>query len=70
MTSLDIVGTVRRLGNSLALVIPAREARRAGIRPGGRVRAHVETDAPAPLGLLADLDYQPFAREGLWRDRI
>jgi hypothetical protein len=70
--SLDLVGRIRKVGNSLALLIPAKEGRRAGLREGQTVRAHLEPELPEPLGLLADLPYEPFDRhrEGLWRDRL
>lgn len=67
---LRIVGTVRRVGNSLAFFIPAKEARRADLKEGQKVEVEIHTEVPDPFGLLKDVPYEPFSREDLWRDRI
>ena len=67
-----VVARVKKVGNSLAVFIPAADARRAGLVEGQLVEATVRAHAPAPLGLLQDLAYQPFQRrgEGAGRDRV
>lgn len=69
---LRLRARVRRVGNSIALIIPAKAAREAGLRAGDQVEASIQVRGPDPLGLLKDLPYEPFERrkEGLWRDRI
>lgn len=63
---------VRKVGNSLAILIPAATARQGGLEEGDEVEAELQK-APAAglsaaLGLLADLPYEPFSREGLYDD--
>lgn len=72
MTEFEVVGPVRKVGNSLAVMIPARAARRAKIREGVPVRARVSVESVEPLGLLKGIAKGKFERkkEGLWRDRI
>ncbi len=72
MTELRVSGHIRRVGNGLALLIPLRDARRAGFSPGDSVDALIQSGVPDAFGLLKDLPYQPFERkkDGLWRDRI
>ncbi|HEV2519330.1 MAG TPA: hypothetical protein VGX00_01745 [Thermoplasmata archaeon] len=72
MTPFRIAGHVRRVGNGLALMIPLREARRAGLAAGDPVDAVLQSAVADAFGLLADLPYRPFerAKEGFWRDRI
>ena len=69
---IQLVTRVRRVGNSIAVLIPAREARRAGIREGQMITATIQQEIPEPLGLLEDLYDGEFSRrkERLWRDRI
>ena len=69
---LRVVARVKKVGNSLAVFIPAADARRAGLEEGQLVEAHVRPHVEAPLGLLEDLPYAPFRRreEGTWRERI
>jgi hypothetical protein len=70
MEPADLVGELRRVGNSLALLIPARVGRKAGFRAGQKVRAHLEPEIPEPLGLLIGLKFGPFDRheDNLWRE--
>jgi hypothetical protein len=72
MKQLRVSGHIRRVGNGLALLIPVREARKAGLAPGDPVDAVIQSGVPEPLGLLKDLNTGPFvrAKEKLWRDRI
>ena len=72
VTELHISSHVRRVGNSLALPIPLKEARRAGLSAGDPVDAILRSGVPDAFGLLADLPYKPFerAKEALWRDRV
>lgn len=68
---LHIHGTVRRVGNSLAVMIPAEQARRAGLKPGDAVDADLRTKAQPVLGLLkGKLPYEPFDRRSSDRDRV
>jgi hypothetical protein len=72
MSEIEVVGPVRRMGNSLALIIPSKEARRAHITEGVPVRARVSVEVPPPLGLLKGVAKGSFDRkkEALWRDRV
>jgi len=72
VTELRVSGHIRRVGNGLALLIPLRDARRAGLSAGDPVDAVIQGGSPDAFGLLKDLPYRPFDRrkEGLWRDRI
>lgn len=72
MAELIFAAPVRRFGNSLAVIIPAEEAKRAGILEGTRVAATLRPQVPSPLGMLKDLKWEPYAKwkKGLWRDRI
>jgi hypothetical protein len=67
-----VVAPVRKVGNSLAVLIPAKDAKRAHISEGVPVRARVTVEVPEPLGLLKGIAKGHFDRkkEGLWRDRI
>lgn len=66
-----VVTRVKKVGNSLAVFIPASDARAAGIEEGQLVEAVVRPHAPAPVALLQGLAYEPFRRreEDAWRDR-
>lgn len=72
MEEVEVVGEVRRMGNSLAVIIPSKAAKRANIREGVPVRAKVSVEVPQPFGLLAGRAKGPFDRrkEALWRERI
>ena len=72
MEEIEVVGPVRRMGNSLAVVIPSKEAKRAHIIEGIPVRARVSVEVPPPFGLLKGIAKGSFDRrkEGLWRDRL
>lgn len=68
---LHIHGTVRRVGNSLAVVIPAGEARRAGLKAGDAVDADLRPKPQPTLGLLkGKVAYEPFSRRDGDRDRV
>lgn len=69
---VHVVARIKQVGNSLALFIPAAEARKAGLREGQPVDVRIRKEVPSPLGLLKDVEFQPFVRSkgGLWRDRI
>jgi hypothetical protein len=71
-TELRVSGHIRRVGNGLALLIPLRDARKAGLAAGDPVDAVIKSGVPDAFGLLADLPYRPFerAKEKMWRDRI
>lgn len=57
-------GTVRAWGGSLALLIPAGEARRLGLRAGHRVHWRlVDRPAPVELGEPPFVDDEPDASE-------
>lgn len=68
MTTLHIRGQVRRLGNSLVVVIPADMARKANLREGSDIVADVTPGQPEILGLFKDLPYTPFTRDDLYDD--
>ena len=72
MSRLHVTVPVRKVGNSLGILLPAAEARKAGLQEGEMVDALLETKVSEPLGLLKDLPYREFRRskEGLWRERI
>ena len=72
VTELHVSGHVRRVGNSLAVLIPIAEARKAGISTGDPVDVLIRSGVPDAFGLLKGLPYVPFERRrrGLWRDRI
>jgi antitoxin component of MazEF toxin-antitoxin module len=69
---MRVSGHIRRVGNGLALLIPVRDARRAGLSAGDSVDAVIRSGVPDAFGLLRDLRFHPFARrrEGVWRDRV
>ena len=72
MNELHVSGHVRRVGNSLAVLIPIGDARKAGISTGDPVDVLIRSGVPDAFGLLKGLPYAPFERRkrGLWRDRI
>ena len=72
MDEVEVVGTVRKMGNSLAVIIPSKAAKRARIMEGIPVRAKLSVEVPEPFGLLSGLAKGSFDRrkEGLWRDRL
>ena len=72
VTEVEVAGQVHRVGNSLAIVIPAKDARRAHLKEGDPVHAVLRVDVPPPLGLLKGKVKTDFnrRREGLWRDRV
>jgi antitoxin component of MazEF toxin-antitoxin module len=72
MEEIEVVGPVRRMGNSLAVIIPSKAAKRANITEGVPIRARVSVDVPQPFGLLSGKVRGSFDRrkERLWRDRL
>ena len=68
---VEIVDRVHLVGNSLAVLIPAKVARRAHLKEGDPVRAHLSIEVPSPFGLLRGKAAIPFDRKKgrLWRDR-
>jgi hypothetical protein len=72
VTEIEIAGQVHRVGNSLAIVIPAKDVRRAHLKEGDPVHAVLRSVVPPPLGLLKGKTKTGFRRrrEGLWRDRV
>jgi antitoxin component of MazEF toxin-antitoxin module len=68
----SVTGRITRVGNSLAVFIPAETARRAGLAAGDHVEATLESKPLAPFGVLSDIATEPYHRrkeEGR-RDRI
>lgn len=63
---IRLVGEVKRVGNSLAVFIPADEARRLDLKAGQKVAATLRRAPPRLLGLLKDLPYEPFTRKDLY----
>lgn len=72
VTELRVSGVVRRVGNGLAILIPVRDARKAGISAGDPVDAVIQSGVLDAFGLLKEYPFRPFerAKEKLWRDRI
>jgi bifunctional DNA-binding transcriptional regulator/antitoxin component of YhaV-PrlF toxin-antitoxin module len=72
VTQLQVSSQIRRVGNGLALIIPARDARRAGLAAGDPVDAILRSGVSDAFGLLSDLPPHEFERhrEGLWRERL
>jgi len=72
MEDIEVVGPVRRMGNSLAIVIPSKQAKRAHLSEGVPVRARLTVEIPNPFGLLKGIAKGSFDRrkEGQWRDRL
>lgn len=72
MRSAEVAGRIRRVGNSLAILLPSKEARRSGLHEGDSVSITVRKGVVEPLGLFKDLYDGPFDRHkgGLWRDRL
>ncbi|MCA1818916.1 MAG: AbrB/MazE/SpoVT family DNA-binding domain-containing protein [Thermoplasmatota archaeon] len=69
MDSLRLQGRVRKVGNSLAVLIPAEAAREAGLHEGDEVGVSLEPVEPTVFGLLKGvLPYEPFDREELYDD--
>jgi hypothetical protein len=68
MASIHVRSTLRRVGNSLAFLIPASDARRAGLVAGQPVEADIKSEPPEILGFLSSLPYEPFVREHDDRD--
>lgn len=68
---IHLVAPVRRLGNSLAVIIPAEDARRAGLVEGSIVELDVRPTLPPLLGMLkGERKQSPFRREKDHDDRI
>lgn len=68
-----VIGQVKRVGNSLAVFIPADEARRAGISEGSMVEVDVRPRLPPILGMLKrETKSAPFrrAKDMGYEDRI
>lgn len=72
VVEIRVGGHIRRVGNGLALLIPAKEARRAGLTAGDAVDAVIRSSPADAFGLLRNLPYSPFDRskERNWRDRL
>jgi antitoxin component of MazEF toxin-antitoxin module len=72
MTEATVVGRITRVGNSLAILIPAETARQADLGAGDTVEATIRSSVPEPLGLLAGIAKGSFDRrkEEAKRDRI
>lgn len=65
MSELHLHGTVRRVGNSLAILIPAKDARAANIEEGTEVDVDLRRSKEGLagiLGLLKDIPCTPFVR--------
>lgn len=62
MGRVSVHGHIRKTGNSLAFIIPAAEARRAGLRPGQAARADIEPDEDDGFGMNADIYDGPYDR--------
>ena len=63
----------RRVGNSVGILIPAREAKEANIRPGAALEVTVRPAMDEIFGFARHLRHLgPYNRhkEGIWRDRF
>lgn len=69
-TDIHLVAPVRRVGNSLAVIIPAEDARRAGLVEGSIVEADLRPTLPPILGMLKGATPSPFRREKSHDDRV
>ena len=67
-----MAGQVHRVGNSLAIMIPAKDARRAHLKEGDPVHAVLTVDIPSPVGLLKGRAKTAVDRKRVdfWRGRI
>jgi hypothetical protein len=63
---IHLVARVKKVGNSLAIFIPAEEARRAGIVEGQTIAADIHAHAPDVFGLLKGKIKGAFTRRDLW----
>ena len=72
MRKLRLQAPLRKVGNSLAFLVPAGAARRGGLHAGQVVVAEFEARPISPLGLLADGPYEEYQRrrERVQRDRL
>lgn len=71
MGELKVHAKVRRVGNSLAFLIPATAARKAGLHEGDAVVARLEKEKGDLFGLLKGLlPPGPFTRRDFDRDRV
>ncbi|HLE46878.1 MAG TPA: hypothetical protein VI818_01170 [Candidatus Thermoplasmatota archaeon] len=72
MPRIHVRARVRRVGNSLAILLPAAQVKDAGLQAGQTVEAEIETDVRSPVGLLKHIPYEEFQRskERAWRDRL
>ena len=69
MTGIEVHGKVRRVGNSLAVLIPAKQAREAGLHEGDPVTGTLQKDIPDVLGIVKGIvPYEPFSRRDLYDD--
>ena len=69
MANVTFRATIRRVGNSLAVLIPARQAGRLNLRAGQDVETTMEPAEETLLGLAPDLYDGPFRRAPEDRDR-
>lgn len=64
---MRVTTTVRRVGNSFAIFIPADKAREAQLREGDVVEAEVEPQAKELLGMFKHLGLGPWtAQDKKW----
>ena len=59
---IRVRGTWRRVGNSVGVIVPVEEARRAGIPLGTTLDVELKPVEDSPLGLAADLYNGPYNR--------
>ena len=72
MSLIEVDTAVKKVGNSLAVFIPADKARAGGLREGALVHVVLDAAPKTMLGLLKGTAYEPFDRrkDGMWHDRI
>lgn len=66
---MHLTASVKKVGNSLAIFIPADKAREASIREGDIVEAELETQAPHLLGMFKGIGPYTLAdKKDAWPD--
>lgn len=67
--SVHLMVPVKKVGNSLAIFIPADKAREFGLREGDLVDAHVQPKAPHLLGMFKGIGpYTRADKKEAWPD--
>jgi len=72
MDEIVVIWPMRRMGGSLALIVPPEAAMRANVTEGVSVVARISVCAPHPFGLLKGIAKVSFDRrdQKQWHDRL